>query len=61
MGLRKKETRKRKGAGCGDQTGNEGDELTIFCAIHFPMISAEYRRAEASQAIRCHLWLESRA
>lgn len=33
MGLR--ETRKKRSQGT-DQTGRRGDELTIFCAIHFP-------------------------
>lgn len=27
---------KEKEPGCADQTGRRGDELTIFCAIHFP-------------------------
>lgn len=34
MGL--KERNKKKEPGRADQTGRRGDELTIFCAIHFP-------------------------
>lgn len=51
------ELRREGGQGAVPRRGR-GDKLTISCAIHSPVITAEDRRAEASQATRCHLRLD---
>lgn len=58
MGL-KERNKERKGTGSTDQTGKRGTSSPFSVPSISPMISAEDRRSVGSQAIRCHLRLES--
>lgn len=58
MGL-KERNEKEKEPGCADQTGRRGTRSPFSVPSTSPMISAEYRRSVAAQAIRCRLRLES--
>ena len=58
MGL-KERNKKRKGTGSTGQTGKRGTSSPFSVPSTSPVISAEDRRSVASQAIRCHLRLES--
>lgn len=59
-GQQKETRKKRKGTGGAlTRQGRGGTSSPFSVPSISPMISAEYRRSVASQAMRCHLRLES--